>query len=69
MLFSLIHTNQLIAKINNESIIDSLITIINSTKNDTHKLNSLSTIAQKYWSINPPDGLPYAKKAIDLAKK
>lgn len=69
ILFSLIYKYQLIAKSNNESIVDSLLTIINSTKNDTHKLNSLSTIAQKYWSINPPEGLPYATKALDLAKK
>jgi class 3 adenylate cyclase len=49
--------------------IDSLKTIAITNKNDSIKFNTYCLIAQTYWSFNPPEGISYAKKALELAKK
>ncbi len=65
----LISSSKLMTQSDIPRTIDSLKTIIDTTKNDTIKLNALSTITQKYWSISPPDGLPLPPKRLILQKR
>jgi class 3 adenylate cyclase/tetratricopeptide (TPR) repeat protein len=59
----------MIAGSQNQRTIDSLKSILKTTKNDTIKFNTLSAITQTFWSINPSEGLGYGYKALELAER
>ena len=49
--------------------IDSMLQALPKQKEDTNKVNLLNDLAHDYHSINPDDGIKYARQALDLATK
>lgn len=51
----------------NLKVVDSLKAVLASNVHDTVKYNTYCILAQKYWAINPSEGLAIAKKALNLS--
>jgi signal transduction histidine kinase len=52
-----------------ETKIDSLLTVLKLTKNDTVKANTLSVLSDKYYYSDSKKSLHYAEKALAISKK
>jgi len=52
-----------------KKVIDSLLTVLETQKEDTNKVNTLNKLSFSLWSINPDDGIKFGQQAILLAHK
>ena len=57
------------SQIRGQPVIDSLLVELPKVKEDTNKVNILSSISYNYPYINPDEGLKYGKQALELAEK
>ena len=62
-------TRQVSAQLQGQPRLDSLLTQIPKTTEDTNKVNLLNDLSFTYNSINPDEGLKFGKQAIELAEK
>jgi two-component system sensor histidine kinase UhpB len=58
-----------ICRSQNQRILDSLITVLKTAKEDTNKVNLLIKISRQYMNVNPEPMLPYIKQAGALSDK
>src|SRR5439155_17022916 len=50
--------------------IDSLLSILKSSKEDSGKVNTLNALSKRLWrTANSPQGMKYAQDALTLAEK
>ncbi len=68
-LFVLIITADLTAQKQGQDLVDSLLTELPKTIDDTNKVNLLYNIAYGYNILSPETGVEYAKQGLELAKK
>ncbi len=52
----------------NQKYIDSLLVKLNTTENDTSKVNLLNKIASDFYYVNPENIFEYADQALELSK-
>jgi len=52
-----------------QALLDSLLQVIPTAKEDTNKVNLLNGLAQMYWQYSPDQGLNYGQQALSLAEK
>ncbi|HRG57876.1 MAG TPA: adenylate/guanylate cyclase domain-containing protein [Bacteroidia bacterium] len=69
LIFSISTSQHLKAQKANLRRIDSLKAIVASSIHDTVKFAAYSDLAQTYWSVNPTEGIPFAQKGLEIAKK
>ena len=69
LVIMLLTANMLFAQEKVMREIDSLKTELSKIKNDSDKAKLLSKICERYWSVNPPEGLQYGHQSLELAKK
>ena len=53
----------------NKSFVDSIVPILSTIKEDTTKVNILSSLAAMHLFVDPSKTLYYAKQGVELAKK
>lgn len=68
-IFFYLFSNPSLAQDRIQHVLDSLKLELKNSKHDSIKYKNLTEIAQKYWSLNPSEGLIFAKQALNLAKK
>lgn len=62
-------TNPLVPSNKGEKTIDSLMSRLPYSKEDTNKVNLLCTLSVSFYTINPDSGMKYAELAYDLSDK
>ena len=71
IIFSAINlvTNTVFAQKQGQALIDSLIAELKLARDDTNKVTMLRRLSFKYSTINPNEGIKYAKVGLELAEK
>ena len=62
-------SSQTLAQKQGQERIDSLLTILSKTREDTNRVNLLVDLSLSYYSISPDDGIRYGKEGLSLAEK
>ena len=68
ILFTLNHS-PLTSQKQGQELVDSLLTQLTKSKDDTNKVRLISKLSKEYYQIDPDAGIEYGKKGLELAKK
>lgn len=59
----------LYAQKNTKARIDSLLTVLNTSKDDSTKVKTMGRLAQLYMQVDPKKGMEFSKEALVIAEK
>ncbi|HRH64783.1 MAG TPA: adenylate/guanylate cyclase domain-containing protein [Bacteroidia bacterium] len=62
-------TSEVSASKQGKALIDSLLSAMSATKDDTNRVNILNTISYTYFSINPDTGIAFGEMALKLSEQ
>ncbi|MEO8771259.1 MAG: tetratricopeptide repeat protein [Ferruginibacter sp.] len=69
IVFFLLQTSYIIAQKQGQALVDSLLLVLPSSKEDTAKVNLLNELTYLYRTINNNEGIKYGKQSCVLAKQ
>lgn len=69
ILLLMVSCGELLAKLNGQMKIDSLLTELSEAEEDSNKVNILQDLSFSYYNINPDRGIEYGLRGLVLSKK